>query len=300
MGSWNKTCGLSNLPIRCGDRVYVFVLEQNDEIDSHCYATHLYSPLLLPFESTYNDYGGGEDSAGPCFDLIMNGLKDCLVEQEQGENPYHDIPVTKAAWNEELFFDSVHEGRLVVKNLRGRKVRGEFAMMRKDLVDDILQNYQIEQYVGEGQGTGGWKNSYVWYGFKDILADIRPMLEVLGTDHLRRLSFDIHISKLFTSPNRAASWMDKCNAYRYSRIVDVKDLAVDWLTAGKIDETETLLAEHLKAAFIDDFLEANRKSWIPGGHEGSQSQDPQPYRALMNAMDKILKAEFKSNNDDEE
>ena len=31
MGSWNKTCGLSNLHIRAGDPVYVFVLEKDSE-----------------------------------------------------------------------------------------------------------------------------------------------------------------------------------------------------------------------------------------------------------------------------
>ena len=53
MGCWNKTCGLTNLHIKAGERAYVFVLEK-DEDDSHCYTTHMYKPLLLPFETTYN------------------------------------------------------------------------------------------------------------------------------------------------------------------------------------------------------------------------------------------------------
>jgi hypothetical protein len=28
MGCWNKTCGLTNLPIMCGEKTYVFVLER--------------------------------------------------------------------------------------------------------------------------------------------------------------------------------------------------------------------------------------------------------------------------------
>ena len=29
MGCWNKTCGISNLFIEAGEKVYVFALEQN-------------------------------------------------------------------------------------------------------------------------------------------------------------------------------------------------------------------------------------------------------------------------------
>lgn len=31
MGSWNKTCGLTNLPIMCGEKTYVFVLERESD-----------------------------------------------------------------------------------------------------------------------------------------------------------------------------------------------------------------------------------------------------------------------------
>lgn len=88
MGCWNKTCGLSNLHIFGSDPVYVFVLESERD-DSNCYTTSLFKPLLLPFESEYNDYGGGEDSGVPAFDLIMTSLKDQLVELEIGDNQYH-------------------------------------------------------------------------------------------------------------------------------------------------------------------------------------------------------------------
>ena len=103
MGCWNKTCGLTNLHITAGQKAYVFVLEKrDDDNDSHCYSTHLYRPLLLPFETTYNDYGGGEDSTGVAFPLIMEGIKQRLHEMELGENEYHDIAVTKEAFGEEV------------------------------------------------------------------------------------------------------------------------------------------------------------------------------------------------------
>ena len=53
MGSWNKTCVLSNLAIYDGDKVVVFILEDGGD-GSDSYATALFRPLLLPFNSVYN------------------------------------------------------------------------------------------------------------------------------------------------------------------------------------------------------------------------------------------------------
>ena len=35
--------------------------------------------------------------------------------------------------------------------------------------------------------------------------------------------------------------------------------------------------------FINYFLTAVRKTWMPGGHEGSQESDTNPYRTLIEA-----------------
>jgi hypothetical protein len=75
MGCWNKTCGLSNLPILHGERTYVFVMEQVNSVGDHCYSTHLYRPVLLPFESTYNDYGGGEDEHFRADEILCEVLE---------------------------------------------------------------------------------------------------------------------------------------------------------------------------------------------------------------------------------
>jgi len=37
-------------------------------------------------------------------------------------------------------------------------------------------------------------------------------------------------------------------------------------------------------------MEITRKSWIPGSNEGSQSQEYEPYRVLMAAMNKVMAA----------
>jgi hypothetical protein len=310
MGCWNKTCGLTNLHITHGTEAYVFVLEPNNE-DSHCYATHLYSPLLLPFVTEYNDYGGGENSSGIGLPLIMDGIRDNLHEIDVGDNQYHDIAVKKADFGEELFFEAVHEGRLYKHNRYATNndleehTKLEYVMFRKDVVDHILENRVIEKYVGDGKGTGGWGNNYVYYKFADIVADILPMLQEIvdmvikakanEQDIMFKLLGGFEYLFDYKHPNLAAQWL-RGDGYRYSRIVDMKHVISKVLMDDSEDAVlrlEELLTDYLKGVFIDNFMEVTRKSWIPAGHEGSQGQERDEYRLLIAATTMVLDAEQK-------
>lgn len=308
MGCWNKTCGLSNLHITAGDDVYVFVLEENTDKTDRCYSTAFWNPLLLPFTSKYNDYGGGEESSGPGFQLIMDGVAKQLIEMEVGENQYHDIAVKKEGFGEEQFFDAVHENRLFSKSHRkedGRAV--DFVMMRKDVVDYILENRVIKSYVGDGKGTGGWGNNYINYKFEDILKDIpefldkiAPMADPAAAESkdpelvaaLMELRFLRGMGNLFEykHPNKVAAWL-RGDDYRFSKIVNVQDAVISLLKEDRRTEAELLLTDMLKGKFIDSFMEVTRKNWAPGGHEGSQCQEADEYRLLMKAMTAALDAD---------
>lgn len=307
MGCWNKTCGLSNLHITAGSPVYVFVLEDRRD-DSHCYTTSLYRPLLLPFQSEYNDYGGGENSSGIALNLILSAIQEELVELDVGDNQYHDIAVKKKDFSEELFFEAVHEDRLAIQGrFSAEPTKLQFTMFRKDIVDDILNNYRVEKYVGGGNGTHGWGNNYIQYGFNDIVADLPVLVDMLttGSDEdfeflkdlpeeqrarfrLRMMGFDsLHRLR---DTNKAAAWLQADN-YRYSRLVDIKLIASDMLAAGETDKLIELLTEHLKAIYIDSFMHSARKTWIPGGHEGSQNSEQEAHRFLAKSIVSALDRE---------
>lgn len=313
MGCWNKTCGLSNLHITAGTPVYVFVLEKNKTYD-HCYSTGLFSPVLLPFESTYDDYGGGEDSHGVGLDFIMAGIKRELVEMEVGENKYHDIEVKKEGFGPEKFFEAVHEQRLQIQGrFSAEPTEIYFTMFRKDIVDHILENREIEDYVGDGKGTCGWGNNYVRYKFKDIVADVRPLLET-ALKEISQASEPVRAYMLFdgisgvihnNQVNRAAKWL-RGDSHRYSRIVDMNRVISKGLEIGTLEaivKLEQLLIEHLKARFIDGFMHSARKTWIPGGHEGSQGYSGGALRMLSAATLSVLdkeKAEWMAENEGDE
>lgn len=295
MGCWNKTCGLSNLHITAGTPVYVFVLEKNKDYD-HCYSTSLFTPLLLPFESVYDDYGGGEDSSGIALDLIMGSIKRDLLELEVGENEYHDIAVKKEGFDADKFFEAVHEDRLSIKGrFSAEPTQLYFTMMRKDIVDSILENREIQDYVGDGKGTFGYGNNYIKYKFADIVADIRPLLDeamekiAKSKDNPTLANYMLYdgFEGLFPygHPNKVAKWL-RGDSYRYSRIVDMKSVIRKGLEVGTvnaINNLEKVLVDHLKAVFIDGFMHAARKTWIPGGHEGSQSTSGGALRLLAKA-----------------
>lgn len=295
MGCWNKTCGLTNLPIMSGEKTYVFVLERVKKINDNCYSTHLYRPLLLPFVSTYNDYGAGENSEGAALPVIMDALKELLVEIPQGENEYHDIAVSKDKWDEDLFFESIHEHRLRVNYRHDGETEVEFVMMRQDVVDNLLNSYEFEEYLREGKGTHGWKNSYMRYRFADLVLDIDPLLDsvikIMEEMQWKWPRLDMVVfshQQKQGDHNLAASWLGHDLGYRFSSIVQIRDHIVELLINGQRELARELLIDHLKGMFVNSFMEMTRKSWIPGGHEGSQSQEYEPYRALMAAMNRVM------------
>jgi hypothetical protein len=297
MGCWNKTCGLTNLPIMASEKTYVFLLERVNKVYDHCYATHLYRPLLLPFVSTYDDYGGGEQSQGVAFTTILAGMREHLVEMPQGDNEYHDVAVTRNAWCEELFFRAVHEHRLKINHPDDGVTDVEFVMMRKDVVDDLLDSYEFEEYVGEGKGTQGWRHSYTSYRFGDLVESVPELLDatmqLMQEQNWKWPRLDMVVSKFQEREgerNLAAKWLRSDLSYKYSGIVQVRDLIVSLLVKGERDLARDLMIEHLRGMFVNTFMEITRKSWIPGGHEGSQRQEYEPYCALITAMTRVMAA----------
>ena len=300
MGCWNKTCGLSNLHITAGMPVYVFVLEKNKEYEN-CYTTSLFSPLLLPFEAKYNDYGGGEECHGVGLDLIIDGIRERLIERDVGENKYHDIAVKRADFDVSKFFEATHEGRLLIRDRYDSKpVPVYFTMFRKDIVDDIIENRVIEKYVGNGGGTCGWNNNYVPVKFADIVASIRPLLDRVASEESQRV-FHADMAYEHREEFLAAEWL--ADNYRFSRIVDITDLIRQTFaerTTQALDRLESILVEYVKGVFIDSFMSEARKTWIPGGHEGSQGYSGSALRLLGTAVNAALDRERAEEEEDYE
>lgn len=309
MGSWNQTCGLSNLHIGPGQSVYVFVLEQNPRYD-HSYSTNLFTPVVLPFEAEYDAYGSGINCAGPGLEPVIQGLKQYLVEVEQGPNPYHDIAVTRDTFTVNRLFEAANEDRLFVNTRSTQEPHRVYVtMFRKDIVDDILENRVVEEYVGNGQGDHGWGNNFVKLRFADIVADVHPLIEAIIADP-EAAQASYATADVVDSIHRhrdqwlAARWLDSVGI-RFSRIVNINRVisqALQTPNQKTLDWLEQVVAQFLKGVYIDTFMHAARKSWIPGGHEGSQSLSGGALRLLaavtVRALDRE-KAEWLADNPDD-
>lgn len=276
MGCWNKTCGLSNLHINYNQPVYVYILEENTARDSWCYSTCLYRPLLLPFISYYNDYGSGEKSQGPFLDLIMNGLKNNLVEIEQGANPYHDIAVKRDNWSEKLFWDAERQERLLV-NTRLGNTPVKAVMFRKDVVDEILEKHSQYDYCEKRH-----------YYLKDFLAEVPAAIaraqKQLQEDLLGLCRFE----RLFPYGETILDRLIPVSTIDHSRIVNIEHEFYKFLEVSNTSQASLLLEEYIKALYVDRFILQTRRLWVPGGHEGSQNCETHAHKLLANTILRVI------------
>lgn len=307
MGCWNGTCGLTQLHIKHGQDVVVFAMVKNNGKDSLCYTTPFYAPVQMPFYAKYNDYGGGEECSGFGLSLVMNAIKEKLVELPLGENEYHDIAVKKENFNDELFFEAVHEGRLFIQGAFPRQRRHVgFTMIHKGVWDNIIENRVIEQYVGDGNGTTGWGNNYIEYKFADVIADLPDCVDYIVktlNDEGNPLRYYEPLRQLrnMDEKNLAAKWFQGSDNYRYSNLTHPSIDTIDYAKSGNVMDLTQYLTELLKFMWIDSFMLDTRKFWSPQAGAGSQNQEHEGYRLLIDSMTKVLdaeKAEYDAENED--
>jgi hypothetical protein len=219
MGSWNGTCAVSNLHIKSGTPVVVFMLLENKEKKSFCYSNALYDISPIPFYGEYDDYGAVENCHGFGLNLTVEALKSQLYEFGQGGNEYHDIEVNRGNFDVEKMFEADHEDRLGIEFTRYfdgdeysqsrlqekiekgdglttsqrfemdrlvnkiRKVdnfrRVTHVIVHADIFKDITEKWFIEKYVGDGKGTTGYDNNYIHVYFRDILAGVPEHVQAL-------------------------------------------------------------------------------------------------------------------------
>lgn len=139
MGSWNGTCGLSNLPIRSNDKVKMVFLEKSLWLDDSskgagfCYPDRLYSPLSLPLSGVYNDYGSIEDIQD--IDNIMYNYVKELAKSKGLEDS----------------FESFEE--LVQNICYGNVENFTLVLFHKDLYDTLVETIRKSEY-NSYEGTG--------------------------------------------------------------------------------------------------------------------------------------------------
>ncbi len=279
----------------------MFILEENVNKDNFCYSSCLYTPCLVPFTSVYDDYGGGENSSGISLPYLLDGLRKNLVELEVGANSYHDIAVKRDEFDIDKFFESCHEDRLQVSSHRGNRPV-KFTMMRKDVVDGVLNRFSLYNYQDSKSYTyhdclkqieaiaekierafndrnNGYGPTWVFSAKFPELHKIKYILDWSGSLFTEQL-----LSGLF-SGNRTASSLN------------VDDIVFSIATAESLSQEERLcnlkefLSDCLKGIILDTFMDKTRKLWTPGGHEGSQNTDLDGHKILLSVVQDVVRTE---------
>jgi hypothetical protein len=302
MGCWNKTCALSNLHIYAGEPVYVFILENTPET-SHCYSTHFYSPILIPFYSQYDDYGTGENSSGVGLQIIIDSIKEKLVEKEVGENEYHDIAVKKDNFGEDLLFDSMRENRLEVKNnsLFNNTTSLQFVMMRADIVDGILSKYKPEIFRRNASGHYNSNED----SLNDLIGEVDSAIEIIQKElkSIEGLELDyMLLSYSYASTyehifrkneNKLAEWIRWFDNTSFGRTVNPMKALLAFIHNNQIEEAREFFIDMLKGCFIASFIERTRRSWIPQSGEGSQDTELKNHKLLAQTILNAIEVEEK-------
>lgn len=313
MGSWNKTCGLTRLPIIAGEDVYVFFLRERKGYIDRCYSTALWEPNLLNFQAKYNDYGGIEDVVeGTHTKALVQTMRRIIKPMEQGENQYHDIPVDPETITLDGMQEAIHENRLFQSAYDENQYLIDSTFIRKDIVDKIMAEYTFEDYVGSGKGDCGYGNNYRLSSFKeyfDALPSfisniwVRLTAEFENEDdkafaRIRPFDTDSVYGTMEYSLNSIFGYRN----HRMFNTIDLWMIISILLDGGKEkDEFVKLLTpifeSVLRGSLLNSFMEMTRQIWAPGCHEGSQSQNYDEYRFLIHAMNEVMDARDKECDD---
>ena len=115
MGCWNGTCGITQMPIRAGERVALIFLLENKYADhggsGFCYSNNQYSPITMPIFGEYNDYGAIEEISRRNKKVVFDHLIELIDNKQLIIKGDDDDNKEKPKDYEELF-DIIHDNGL--------------------------------------------------------------------------------------------------------------------------------------------------------------------------------------------
>lgn len=284
MGCWNGSCAMTGLPVHHGDPVRVFLLVEREFHGSHCYNDAYWAPMHYHFKGEYNDYGAVEECTGEMIPFILDIIKRNLVEMEQGDNEYHDIPVKADEMDLELLFEADHEHRLKLKSpYRGFGGKTEFSVSHI-----IIHEYVFQQMLDRFQ-LDTWNNGEIKYA--DIVAEgmkyiesqkgqAKPIEEKLVTMFIDagktreeaiemcHILQDMKSETVFNSNYNLIGMVQGAPQYgSYTKPLYDLSQAVN---AGEYEHAAVLVEQIAAAIIMYAYMAHSRRMWTPMSGAGSQ------------------------------
>lgn len=149
MGCWNETCALTNLPIMAGDEVVVIPLVKKEGCGKNYYWHSDASPLTLPIEGEYDEYGSIENIKISDITLkVLENMDLYILENEKY------VPFT---FTLEVFFDNLPQGNLFLKYYIDKYSELDMVMYHKGAYETVIKEmssripYQKKETIFECQ-----------------------------------------------------------------------------------------------------------------------------------------------------
>jgi hypothetical protein len=281
MGSWFKTCGLTDLPIVDYEEVVIIPLVANNYYERSG-TEAFWSPFQLPFQGVFNG-STADDLTGFGLTLFSSVLE----------------KATSDSFSVSDFLSEIINEKVEITMPNGKISTLDAVMMRKSSFDHVIDDFKFSEYVGEGQGDLGFNNSYIEYGFEDIIKDLPEWLPIAkqNDSENNRPSFFL-TERTITSMDRVSKFLRsvgqavKTPPYPLSFITMMMD--------ANQEEATQIMTDFLKLQYIDKFMSEVRRTWSPTGFEGSQSLNLKAYEFMSDLRDDAVTNLHYNDNEDEE
>lgn len=244
MGCWNGTCGLTQLPINCGNKVIVFPLKQTSYEDLSSvggalyYSNDIFTPISIPVIGEYNDYGALEniEDGEKVYEYFVSLIDDGKLTM--------DLKETARPSNIEELITAIKRG--AIKGI-------SFMMVHYEAYIRVMEEAYDRVYYGE---NFGFKTKWMELGRKYI-------------EDVRQADNDLLI-RIELMGNRFAS------AVRGIRRPEMR-----WFLDKLVEAHDEKLLESLVDLIAFEMVMGfSRKLWIPQAGGGSQCEERTYHKVL--------------------
>lgn len=269
MGSWNQTCGLSNLPIGYNDPVTVFLLEPGHErmgAGGYCYSDDVFRPLFIPLVGRYNDYGGVEDIQ-PGSEIVLALFQKKLAKRRAKAGSTKQV-VKPNLWIEEDKYDKstfetmeelvkiIERGRLNCRDFSGTEGTWGFVMFHTHIYQAMID--RLSSRVPYNQNRTFGELSLAKY--KQLIADRKKNPDVFW------------MSDDFRGVTGMMSGLSS----------ELLEMMFEYNT---VEEAAEICTEHI---LIREVMALLRKGWMPQAGQGSQNSEYALHQTLHKVVEEHI------------
>ncbi len=299
MGCWNATCGISQLPIRSGARVKVFLILQSEYANGicgsdSCYNSAYFRPWFLPVLAEYNDYGSIEN-------IVPDWNSKFMLEQFQqwhsdkevkilGDDAEINSPGIRKFKTLDNVFDCVERGALQYKNHGQHFDKKKQAWVNKGgylkvgmfmVLETVFNELTTEAKRSLDEGSDYYKEIHAEDKAKAIkaIADMREAASLPTTpklEALREMRETIH--SMYIDKFLGGLCEEHISLKHYKKV----------LMPPNVLSIDDFFAKVEEMSYINIAMTYLRKLWIPQCGKGSQSESLSFNKALIVGMQKHI------------